>query len=551
MNEETRTIITITHALNILNEKNNSNYYSQITRIDMMEYLKIVEKEIDNLNNENKIQALKLLLHLLTKEKEIFQLKIFSILIKGIKSIWNLDMIIRYILPTIDYFIENQLDKSEELIIEILSLLYEIVFISKKQSETELKLINNNILKIILFYLKKIIIKPKQYDKNLKIKILKLIIFIGEIINLYLISIQIIDSILFLLNDSYSIVCINCIKVIEFLLIKHKGHEIICKLSGFRENNIVPLEWWYGKEIRFNYFGTLVRHHNYKVRDTFYHMIYQCFMEMPESHDYRTLLLSYLLSGLQDNNENIKNKSFIHIEQIGIKFEKEQQQEQMISYLFYLNEAEQIIKKHFQTSKYILPLPFKHRPCYGSRILITEHFCRIFHAILQELTDWKSDCRYLSLSLLRNCLIYTEEHITPKVPEILNALYNIMSNPEFNDMIEMSKECCNIIGKFVYPFIWIDFFKQIIIIHQSNYQVLFNMLYSCIISCPQTLLSSFYKDIYSIIYSTKLSQQNIYVCDIIQFIKTTINENENICDTYVNEDDNKWRGFYLDIVVLE
>ena len=60
-----------------------------------------------------------------------------------------------------------------------------------------------------------------------------------------------------LLNDKHSLIRIECIKLIECMIINHNGHEMIQTLSGFREHNNVPISWWFEGEIRENYFGNL------------------------------------------------------------------------------------------------------------------------------------------------------------------------------------------------------------------------------------------------------------------------------------------------------
>ena len=60
----------------------------------------------------------------------------------------------------------------------------------------------------------------------------------------------------------------------------------------------------------------------------------------------------------------------------------------------------------------------------GSRILIREHFSRIINVIIDEfLNEWKDEYRIMSIKLIRNMIIYSEEYI--KNTEIsLNAFIN-------------------------------------------------------------------------------------------------------------------------------
>ena len=95
----------------------------------------------------------------------------------------------------------------------------------------------------------------------------------------------IIKNTLELLSHRHSAVRIAAIELIECMLMKG-GHEAIQKLTGFREHNVVPLEWWFEGEMRANYFGALCRHKKYSVRKAFYKMIFNVMTNMIERYDY-------------------------------------------------------------------------------------------------------------------------------------------------------------------------------------------------------------------------------------------------------------------------
>ena len=69
-------------------------------------------------------------------------------------------------------------------------------------------------------------------------------------------------------------------------MLMNGGHESIQTLTGFREYNVVPLQWWFGTEIRANYFGALCRNKKYSVRKAFYTMIFNIMTNMIERYDY-------------------------------------------------------------------------------------------------------------------------------------------------------------------------------------------------------------------------------------------------------------------------
>lgn len=71
----------------------------------------------------------------------------------------------------------------------------------------------------------------------------------------------------------------------------------------------------------------------------------------------------------------------------------------------------------------ILPMPFIHRPCLGSRILVRSYVRRYLHAIYKEINDWIEDNRERASQLLLCCIIYTEDFMTQFMDHLLVSLY--------------------------------------------------------------------------------------------------------------------------------
>merc|ERR1712129_489371 len=175
------------------------------------------------------------------------------------------------------------------------------------------------------------------------------------------------------------------------------------------------------------------------------------------------LLLSYVLSGLQDESEDIQSVSFIGIEKIG-RMHEDDEYNNLKKTLFYQQQAETITRSHFNgddKDTFALPFPFTNRPCLGSRMLIREHFARIINAALSELSDWKNDCREMAILLVRNMIVYSEEYCTQNAETLLDALHRCVD--EKNKKISsISRECCSMIGKYVYPCVWIDYLCDVV-----------------------------------------------------------------------------------------
>merc|ERR1719204_1997441 len=133
---------------------------------------------------------------------------------------------------------------------------------------------------------------------------------------MHAVSKMIIERSIPLLAHRHSNVRIAGIELVECMLL-NGGHEAIQMLTGFREHNVVPLEWWFGGEVRANYFGALCRHSKRSVREAFFKMVFSVMTRMYERYDYKTLLLSYVLSGLQDDCAEIQEATFEAMEKIG------------------------------------------------------------------------------------------------------------------------------------------------------------------------------------------------------------------------------------------
>lgn len=105
---------------------------------------------------------------------------------------------------------------------------------------------------------------------------------LGKIVPLRGQSSKIIEKSTNLIGHRLSSVVIECVKMFQNLLIKHEGHEAIQKLTGFREHNVVPLEWWFGTELRSNAFATLSTHSNSQVTFFGIFLLRVCFFKFSD-----------------------------------------------------------------------------------------------------------------------------------------------------------------------------------------------------------------------------------------------------------------------------
>lgn len=208
------------------------------------------------------------------------------------------------------------------------------------------------------------------------------------------------------------------------------------------------------------------------------------------------------------------------------------------------------------------------RPCLGSRILIREHFNRIVHAALEELKDWKKQCREMAILLIRNMLIYSEEYCSQNAEVLLLALRRLISdkNAHKGSIAEIAKECVSLIGKFVYPMIWLDCIWDLIQ-HEPDAHLV-EMLRQLIKGSPMRSLRKFVPRIVSIMEFMTLGmthserkQANDAVADILMILSCVNHlnaekeneadrdsKNEMNGDEFEFEFSSEYLGFQLQIV---
>ena len=206
---------------------------------------------------------------------------------------------------------------------------------------------------------------------------------------------------------------------------------------------------------------------------------------------------------------------------------------------------------------------------------MSEHFGRVHTAIINELTDWKTKSRVKGVLLLRNLLVYCEEYCTKQTEQILLAIHTSMSSvndwenlqskvyqqKERQIIVEACCHCCQSIGRFVYPQIWIDAIKPVAINAMTLDSEWILILCICVLNAASVRLSEFASTLQSIIdgvnkesYTSCRMQKynqidfNLYIDKTLMKLKDVQTEskttNEVISDT---DDDYMYDGFKLEI----
>ncbi len=81
--------------------------------------------------------------------------------------------------------------------------------------------------------------------------------------------------------------------------------DIMEFLIGFRDPNLVAIKDFYEATTKVNYFAMLVQDRSIVVREHFYKTIASMLITLPDKFDHEGRIFPYLISGLNDQNEDI------------------------------------------------------------------------------------------------------------------------------------------------------------------------------------------------------------------------------------------------------
>jgi len=82
--------------------------------------------------------------------------------------------------------------------------------------------------------------------------------------------------------------------------------EVLQHMVGFRDPNVVPIREFYDPKSKVNYFAMFVADRSTVVRECFYKTIGDILMRLPDKCDHEGRLFPYMISGLYDQNDDIK-----------------------------------------------------------------------------------------------------------------------------------------------------------------------------------------------------------------------------------------------------
>jgi len=226
--------------------------------------------------------------------------------------------------------------------------------------------------------------------------------------------------------------------------------NIMEHMIGFRDPNLVPIRDFYEFTTKLNYFAMFVADRSTIVREFFYKTMASLMIKLPDKKDHEGRIFPYLISGLYDHNDDIKEAVFELLEEMGRHYEEEYEKD--IRELKQLGfTPEWSFNGRVKDSDLILPLPFIHRPGMGARILVRSYVRRYLQAIYKEVTDWIQEHRERASHLLLCSIIYTEEFMTQYLDHLLVALYKGIGERENKAVMRNLPLCLKYLGRYCPP----------------------------------------------------------------------------------------------------
>ncbi|OON17671.1 HEAT repeat protein, partial [Opisthorchis viverrini] len=148
---------------------------------------------------------------------------------------------------------------------------------------------------------------------------------------------------------------------------------------------------------------------NASVRRSVIEVVGCWLLELPDRYSYHTKLMPLILSGLLDESDEIRTLSEELWDDIGLKYEKENE-EQLKDKLDFEKEP----PKH-------RPLGCK-RPVLGCRELVYRSASRLLPALCRDLGDWQTATRSKAAGLIPILILHLEECTTQHTQHLLTGI---------------------------------------------------------------------------------------------------------------------------------
>ena len=96
------------------------------------------------------------------------------------------------------------------------------------------------------------------------------------------------------------------------------SYAVFENMVGFRDPNIVPIKEFYDPSTKINYFAMFIVDRSVATRECFYKTMAKLLIDLPDKVDHEGRIFPFLMSGLYDENDDIRTTVYELIEEIGL-----------------------------------------------------------------------------------------------------------------------------------------------------------------------------------------------------------------------------------------
>uniref|UniRef100_A0A1I8HT38 TOG domain-containing protein n=1 Tax=Macrostomum lignano TaxID=282301 RepID=A0A1I8HT38_9PLAT len=154
------------------------------------------------------------------------------------------------------------------------------------------------------------------------------------------------------------------------------------------------------------------------VREEVINVVGTWLLDLPDRYSFFHKLIPLLLTGLSDEIPSIVEKSEAFWDDIGAKFEAENEED-----LKDKQDFATLCPEHY-------PVPPAKRPNLGCRTLVNRNLSKILPPLSRDLTDWVASTRLKSAQLLPHLILAAESYTTQHLETLLTAAYRAAADDE-------------------------------------------------------------------------------------------------------------------------
>lgn len=261
------------------------------------------------------------------------------------------------------------------------------------------------------------------------------------------------------------------LEAIDAIMILGGAAEPLQAVAG---DQIRPQTWGdvFTEETKNNFLAMMIQDGNPAVRQEYFRLLGTWLSAILDKMDHEHLLAPYLLSGLSDVSMSIRETTIAGIEDVGVRYEEDNQLE-------FREEVEYGLVKH-EDARFMaasatqsLPPPLKARPRLGSRVFVRSHAYRMIPCIIRELKEplFTDTVRIRSARLLRIILAYLEEHATKFTRQFVDAFMMCLHNTKDDkdpELIATLLGSAELLGRFVDINVYLPFIQLDTVLGMSN-----------------------------------------------------------------------------------